>query len=356
VGGRARLLLFSDQENLAPEDVRPAQLPATLTDLIAEVGWETLGDDPNDPPRVLASLDLPLYLTTNPDSMMVEALRAAGKSPARELCPWNAYLDGLPSRFVDDPAYEPTPEAPLVHHLLGTDEEIDSLVVTEDHYLDYLVRISAEMERIPDYIWSALTNSSLLFLGYSLDDWEFRVLMRGLVATRDRRRRLKHVGVQLEMAGASEEETQAVQTFLQQYFQESDINIYWGTPAQFVAELREQMEGAPPARRTSSRGATLALLVVEPPPAGAHDLARVLELTHHFEVPALVLLNKADLSAPRAAEIAALPIMAHLPYNPIVTEAMANGQAVTAYTDAPVTQALHAAWAAIKARLALVTS
>lgn len=61
-------------------------------------------------------------------------------------------------------------------------------------------------------------------------------------------------GVQLEMAGASEEETTAVQTFLQQYFQEADINIYWGTPAQFVAELREQMEGAPPARRTSSRG------------------------------------------------------------------------------------------------------
>lgn len=106
-------------------------------------------------------------------------------------------------------------------------------------------------------------------------------------------------------------------------------------------------------------GATLALLVVEPTPAGAHDLARVLELTRHFEVPALALLNKADLSAERAAEIEAFctrqqtPIVGRLPYDPIVTEAMVNGQAVTAYTDAPVTQALHAAWAEIKARLAL---
>ena len=106
-------------------------------------------------------------------------------------------------------------------------------------------------------------------------------------------------------------------------------------------------------------GATLALLVVEPTPAGAHDLARVLELTRHFEVPALALLNKADLSAERAAEIEAfcarqqVPIVAHLPYDPIVTEAMVNGQAVTAYTDAPVTQALHAGWAAIQARLEL---
>ena len=110
---------------------------------------------------------------------------------------------------------------------------------------------------------------------------------------------------------------------------------------------------------SAASGATLALLVVEPTPAGAHDLARVLELTRHFEVPALALLNKADLSAPRAAEIAAFcarqqaPIVANLPYDPIVTKAMVNGQAVTAYTDAPVTQALHAAWAEIKARLGL---
>jgi hypothetical protein len=183
---------------------------------------------------------------------MIEALQAAGKEPDREVCRWNEALDDLPSLFEDDPDYEPTPEKPLVYHLFGSDEEFDSLLVTEDHYLDYLVHISAQMERLPNRIWSALTNSSLLFLGYSLDDWEFRVILRGLVATRDRRRKLKHVGVQLEMAGAGEEETEAVQAFLQQYFQEADINIFWGTPAQFVAELREQMESAPPPRETRS--------------------------------------------------------------------------------------------------------
>ncbi len=109
-------------------------------------------------------------------------------------------------------------------------------------------------------------------------------------------------------------------------------------------------------------GATLALLVVEPTPAGAHDLARILELTRHFEIPAMALLNKADLSAPRAAEIAdfcarqQVPIVARLPYDAIVTEAMVNGQAVTAYTDGPVAQALHEAWAEIKARLELTAA
>ncbi len=244
---RDQLLVTLQDELRArlPEDLRPRKKIATLTQLIETVGWETLtAANPNEMHRVLASLNLPIYLTTNPDSFMTEALKAAGKQPDRELCRWNEWLDNWPSRFEDDPDYEPTPEAPMVYHLFGSDEELNSLVVTEDHYLDYLVHISAQMTRIPNRIWASLTDNALLFVGFSLDDWEFRVVLRGLVATRDRRRKLKHVGVQLEMEGAGETETEAVQTFLQQYFSEADINIYWGTPAQFIAELREQMEGS----------------------------------------------------------------------------------------------------------------
>lgn len=97
-------------------------------------------------------------------------------------------------------------------------------------------------------------------------------------------------------------------------------------------------------------GASLALLVAEPTPAGAHDLARVLRLAQHFGVAARVLINKADLSADRAAEIAAfcreqdVPIVARVPYDPVVTEAMVQGRPVTAYADGPVTQALREAW------------
>ena len=259
---REELLYILKDEFTArlPEGIRPEEEYDTLTELVEAVEWQSLtADNPNDPHRVMASLNLPLYLTTNPDSFMTEALIAAGKQPDRELCRWNEMLDGLPSLFEDDPDYKPTPDTPLVYHLFGSDEELDSLLVTEDHYLDYLVRVSAEMERIPNHVWSALTDNSLLFLGYSLDDWEFRVILRGLVATRDRRRKLKHVGVQLEMEGLSEEDgdrsgrTEAVQTFLQQYFQEADINIFWGTTAQFVAELREQMAAAPPEREARSR-------------------------------------------------------------------------------------------------------
>ncbi len=228
-----------------PEDLRPSGCHHTLTELVRDVGWQSLtADDPNDIHRVLASLDLPFYLTTNFGSFMTEALIAQGKEPVREICRWNDMLDGLSSIFEDDPNFEPSPDTPLVYHLFGNDEEVDSLVLTEDNYLDYLVQISAEMERIPPYVWAALANSSLMFLGYHLNDWEFRVILRGLVATRDQRRRFKHVAVQLEVDEVGEADTASVQSFLQQYFQDAEINVYWGSVQQFVAELREEWEEA----------------------------------------------------------------------------------------------------------------
>ncbi|HET91580.1 MAG TPA: CHAT domain-containing protein [Chloroflexi bacterium] len=226
-----------------PEELRPTGRYDTLTDLVRAVGWENLtADDPNDIHGVLASLDLPFYLTTNFGSFMTAALVAQGKQPVREICRWNDMLDGLHSIFEDDPNFEPTPQVPLVYHLFGNDEVVDSLVLTEDNYLDYLVQISAEMERIPPYVWAALANSSLMFLGYHLNDWEFRVILRGLVATRDQRRRFKHVAVQLEVDEGGETDTASVQRFLQQYFQDAEINVYWGSVQQFIAELREEWE------------------------------------------------------------------------------------------------------------------
>ncbi len=224
-----------------PEELRPRLRPKTLAALVESIGWETLtGGHPNEVHRVLAALNLSLYLTTNHDNFMTLALTAQGKQPVRELCRWHMDMDALPSRFDDAADYHPTPEAPLVYHLLGADDEADSLVLAEDHYLDFLVRISAERGRIPDYIRGALASNALMFVGFSLEDWEFRVIMRGLVATISQklRSKLRHVAVQLEQV--SETQTEDVRAFLEDYFKGADINVYWGSTAQFIAELREQ--------------------------------------------------------------------------------------------------------------------
>lgn len=237
-----------------PEALRPRGKHKTLTalvqaalqqDIAAEEGdeggalapgWMRLaGDDPNEPHRVLANLDLPLYLTTNCDNFMVEALAAQGKKPRRAFCHWH---EGVPAQGDED--YEPTAEEPLVYHLFGSDEEMQSLVVSEDHYLDFLSNVLTRKDRIPYAIRGPLAESALMFVGFTLHDWEFRVVMRGLVKTLDFKFGYNHVAVQLENVSEASEE--AARSFLQQYFQRAQINVFWGNPGQFIAELREQWE------------------------------------------------------------------------------------------------------------------
>lgn len=50
-------------------------------------------------------------------------------------------------------------------------------------------------------------------------------------------------------------------------------------------------------------GASCALLVAEPTPAGEHDVLRVLELARHFKVPAAVCVNRWDVYPAAAAII-----------------------------------------------------
>ncbi|MGQ9585203.1 MAG: nucleotide-binding protein [Anaerolineae bacterium] len=104
----------------------------------------------------------------------------------------------------------------------------------------------------------------------------------------------------------------------------------------------------------SIAGADLALLVAEPTVSGAHDLERALGTARHFGVPALVCLNKADLNPAQARRIEAfcaaqnIPLVGRIPYDTVVTEAMVQGQPVTAFSDGPVTEELRRTWQKIK--------
>jgi len=53
----------------------------------------------------------------------------------------------------------------------------DNYVITEDHYTDYLTRTDIS-NLIPVKLAEKLRNSSYLFLGYSLRDWNLRVILR----------------------------------------------------------------------------------------------------------------------------------------------------------------------------------
>lgn len=191
--------------------------------------------NPEEPHRVLADLPLPIYLTTNYDDFMIKALESRHRDPKREICRWNRFIEGEPSVFDSEEGFEPTVANPVVFHLHGHHELPESLVVTEDDYLDFLVSVWRR-DILPPRIQRALTGASLLFVGYSLRDWDFRILFRGLVGSMEGSLRRMNVAVQLVPQNRN------VQNYLDSYFDRLDVRIYWGTARDFAAELRERWE------------------------------------------------------------------------------------------------------------------
>jgi len=122
----------------------------------------------NEPLAVLADLPLPVYITTNYNDFMVRALISRHKDPRRELCRWNSLLKARPSVFNAPSGFRPTVANPVVFHLHGHNEAPESLVLTEDDYLDFLVNISRDQDLLPPRIQEALSGASLLFVGYGL--------------------------------------------------------------------------------------------------------------------------------------------------------------------------------------------
>jgi hypothetical protein len=234
------------------ESARKAPLHA----LLGAVGARRRQQDPAEPHRVLASLPCPVYFTTNPDDLLADALREAGKDPQVELCRWNEQRepgeddegdeDERPPSVLDDKDYRPSPERPLVYHLFGhlREKDTDLVVLTEDNYFDYLIGVHKNRAAIPKKVLKVLVNSGLLFLGFQMEDWSFRVLFRHIMSLEGGRLRNQpryhHVAVQIDPEAGRIMEPELARRYLERFFHDAKITIYWGKIERFVEELRQQ--------------------------------------------------------------------------------------------------------------------
>ena len=210
--------------------------------------------NPYEPHRVLADLPLPVYITTNYDNFLFQALSQAEyapglkKSPVREVCRWNKYIQTKfkhQSTLHRQSSYSRiTEKTPVIFHLHGHAELAESMVLTEDDYLDFLVNISKDEDLLPPRIQEAMAGTSLLFLGYRLSDWNFRVLFRSVVGYLEKSIARAHISVQLVplKEGHSDEQRSKAQAYLQRYFGDLKIQVYWGTAASFTRELRDRWQ------------------------------------------------------------------------------------------------------------------
>jgi len=143
-----------------------------------------------------ASLPGPqLLVTTNYDTLLEQAFRAAGKPFDLLIYPSDTDETGTTMLWWPSEATEPRNLAPdeievdltkqtVIYKMHGTvDEppasEWSNFVITEDDYVNFLSRMTRGTA-VPKSFYRYFRGRSFLFLGYSLSDWNLRVVLRNL--------------------------------------------------------------------------------------------------------------------------------------------------------------------------------
>lgn len=201
--------------------------------------------DPAQPHRFLADLHLPMYLTTNYDRFMTKALETTVPEVSTLMCRWNYETRRDEGVLVATP----TAERPLVYHLHGLATNLASMLLTEDDYVDFLMEAQADLAQVvPCPIQEALATTSLLFVGYSLNDWNFRVLMRSVMRKINKTSKRMNVSVQLPPGDNSiaPDRREAAEAFLCDYLGTEQVTVHWGDAREFLTELRQRWEARAP--------------------------------------------------------------------------------------------------------------
>jgi hypothetical protein len=220
-----------------PDSLDPDNIE--LDELLNIIGDASRTRNTNDPYKLLAELPLPIYITTNGNNLLGAALAAAGRQPQVVLCPWNDHIVRNELHLLSED-YIPDPDHPLVYHMFGRLSDPRSYVLTEDHYFDFLIGAARNKELIPPVVRRVWSNTSLLFLGFQMDDWQFRVLFRSIMsqAGGSLLEELPHIAVQIEPEEGKIIEPQRARRFLEKYFSKTaSINLFWGSVEDFISEM-----------------------------------------------------------------------------------------------------------------------
>jgi hypothetical protein len=187
------------------------------------------------------SPDYPLIVTTNYDDLLERAFEeadekfdlvtyiATGKDQGK-------FLHRLPAKTADvikDPnvydkfSFDVRPTILKIHGAVNrSTSEDDSFVITEDNYIDYLAR--GEITRLlPVQLLAKLKQSHMLFLGYSLRDWNLRVILKRIWC--EQRVAYKSWAIQL-----------GPRKYDKEFWQVHNVTIFHKTLHSYIAELQRR--------------------------------------------------------------------------------------------------------------------
>jgi hypothetical protein len=174
-----------------------AQVAIATEDTNTLIGWVRTFyekyDTVSDALQCLASLPFPLIINT---SVGLSAERAFKSAKSDTYVDFYDRTAGAHEQLPD-----PSINAPIVYNLFGSLDHPESMILSENDRLDFLISIISENPPLPTKLISTLGDPkrSFLFLGFNLGHWQLRMLMYAVL--RKVQRENKSFALELEPDG-----------------------------------------------------------------------------------------------------------------------------------------------------------
>ena len=211
-----------------------------FSELVEELDYPKFPKGTEDPLRLLARFPLPVYITTSQSDFHERALEAEGKTPRTQICFWSGEISNLRPEHRTIEQFHESITSPLVFHLFGLEDYPQTLVLSEDDFINFLISVTEDFNalnpRIPLYLRKAVTGSQLLLIGYQLSGWDFRVLFRLLMRFRIDGFSPRGMLIQLQDREDQDSNEKAVD-YLRNYFGRKSFDIEWRDADRFIREL-----------------------------------------------------------------------------------------------------------------------
>ncbi|NIM17537.1 MAG: TIR domain-containing protein [Candidatus Aminicenantes bacterium] len=184
--------------------------------------------------EIIAELPFYFVVTTTHDNMLIKAMKEKGRKSVAE----RYHFKGQNPKKVA----MGTVEKPLVFYLYGSVGESDSLVLTENDLLDFLVALTSKKPPMAPNVLSELHNEDkcFLFLGVGFRHWYQRILLYVL----QMRKKGSHSFAMERFIPDDESQLEQIVFF----FRKSDykINILGMSFIEFAEQLRDRLSSSRP--------------------------------------------------------------------------------------------------------------
>jgi SIR2-like domain len=208
----------------------------------------------NEPLAVLADLNLPVYITTNYDHFLEEALKSKGKIPISDFCRWSKelkeYADDYEinsNLYNKDRGLQITSATPLVFHLFGDMIHPLSMVLTEKDFIDYMLFLNQQNKTrvLPLEIRKKINSEPPLFIGYPLYDKSFFMIFQTIINSDKTYPQPVGISVGIELMPLyynNKINVEKVREYFEKYTKEMfKLNVFPGSAKKFSEELREEL-------------------------------------------------------------------------------------------------------------------